>query len=378
MRSTSELASPKPSIVIHDVTKTFKLRHATSAKEVVVAAFQGKKLSSRFTAVRGVSFDVPQGQSVAIMGKNGSGKSTTLKMVSGVLRPDSGWIRTRGRVAGLLEVGAGFNPNLTGRDNVFLNAAILGMSRAETEAKFDEILEFSEIGEFIDTEVKFYSSGMYARLGFSVAVHTQVDVLLVDEILSVGDAAFREKCNKKMLELRESGTTLFVVSHSVGHVQRLCDRGIVLSQGEIVFDGAIDEAVEFLHPSSTDSGLPFPVSGPIRENYERRSAKYGRPLGPETRVDTPGGGGVFQEFEKGYITSLDNAQASGATFGLTGGPFLAAYRRAGGPQGPWGLIASTIHGGTATFDEKRLEFENGVATYSFDKGFEFERTTAVG
>lgn len=246
MPSTSDSNPEKPAIVIHDVSKTFKIRHATSVKETVVAAFQKKAISSQFSALEGISFDVPKGQAVALLGRNGSGKSTTLKMLSGVLRPDKGWIRTRGRVAGLLEVGAGFNPNLSGRDNVFLNAAILGMSKAETEARFNDILEFSEIGEFIDTEVKFYSSGMYARLGFSVAVHTEVDILLVDEILSVGDAAFRKKCEERMLEMRRKGKTLFVVSHNAAQVKKICERGIVLKKGKLVFDGSIDEALEVM------------------------------------------------------------------------------------------------------------------------------------
>jgi ABC-2 type transport system ATP-binding protein len=177
---------------------------------------------------------------------NGSGKSTTLKLVSGVLEPDGGRVYTRGRVAGLIEVGAGFHPDLSGRENVYLNAAILGMTKQETDERFDDIVEFSEIGEFIDQEVKHYSSGMFMRLAFAVAIHVELDVLLVDEVLSVGDAPFRAKCSKKIKELTERGVTMLVVSHSVGMVKDLCDRGIVIKKGKVVFDGPIDEAVEKL------------------------------------------------------------------------------------------------------------------------------------
>ncbi|WP_224778572.1 ABC transporter ATP-binding protein [Leucobacter sp. Psy1] len=205
-----------------------------------------------------LSFEVYPGESIAVLGRNGSGKSTTLKLLSGVLRPSAGWIGTQGRVAGLLEVGAGFHPNLTGRENVYLNAAILGMSRQETDERFEQILEFSEIGEFIDTEVKRYSSGMYSRLGFSVAVHTELDVLLVDEILSVGDAPFRAKCNDKIAELQDQGKTMFIVSHNAAQVKKLCQRGIVLEKGKKVFDGAIGEAVALMNPKK--AGVPKPAA----------------------------------------------------------------------------------------------------------------------
>lgn len=236
----------KPSIVVHDVRKTFKIKHTHSFKETFIGVIKRKKLSSDFNALDGLSFEVREGESVAVLGYNGSGKSTTLKLISGVLTPDAGWVRTRGRVAGLIEVGAGFHPDLTGRENVFLNAAILGMSKKEIENRFDDIVAFSEIGEFIDNEVKHYSSGMFLRLAFSVAIHTELDVLLVDEILSVGDAPFRAKCRKKIAELVAEGKTMVVVSHDMGTVKELCTRGVVLRKGKMVFDGPIDEAIEAL------------------------------------------------------------------------------------------------------------------------------------
>ncbi|WP_442923026.1 ABC transporter ATP-binding protein [Microbacterium sp. BR1] len=228
---------------MEDVHKSFKLRHTHSIKETFLAAVRRKPLTTDFHALDGVSFSVAQGESVALLGFNGSGKSTTLKMLSGVLSPDTGNIRIRGRVAGLIEVGAGFHPDLSGRENVYLNAAILGMSKRETESRFDEIVAFSEIEQFIDTEVKHYSSGMFLRLAFAVAIHTEVDVLLIDEILSVGDEPFQKKCIARIRELHEEGKTLVVVSHDLDMVSNLCERGILLRDGKAVFDGDSKDAV---------------------------------------------------------------------------------------------------------------------------------------
>ncbi len=236
-----------PSIIVDDVSKAFLKRRTHSLKEAAVSLVQRKQVrADRFEALRGVSFHIEEGESVAVLGLNGSGKSTTLKLISGVLEPDGGRVRTRGRVAGLIEVGAGFHPELSGRENVYLNAAILGMERHEIESRFDDIVEFSEIAEHIDQEVKHYSSGMFMRLAFSVAIHVDVDILLVDEVLSVGDAPFRAKCEQRIAELTEKGVTMLVVSHSLDMVERLCTRGIVLQHGDKVFDGPIDEAVQLI------------------------------------------------------------------------------------------------------------------------------------
>jgi len=240
-------APAQPRIIVEHVSKWFNKRSTRSFKDVIVNIVRKVPVRARqFRALNDVNFVIGEGESVAIMGLNGSGKSTTLKLVSGVLEPDEGRVFTRGRVAGLIEVGAGFHPNLTGRENVFLNAAILGMTENETKHRFDEIVEFSGIGDFIDQEVKHYSSGMFMRLAFSVAIHVELDVLLVDEVLAVGDAPFREKCSAKLKELAQQGVTMMVVSHSKTQVKELCTRGIVIKKGEIIFDGAIDEAVEVL------------------------------------------------------------------------------------------------------------------------------------
>ncbi|MGW9627102.1 ABC transporter ATP-binding protein [Microbacterium sp. NPDC055521] len=235
--------SQRPSIIAEGVSKTFLLNHAFSFKDTLVSWVRRRKTTTPFEALKGIDLVIGEGEAVAVLGRNGSGKSTFLKLVSGVMAPDGGVLLTRGRVAGLIEVGAGFHPELSGRENVFLNAAILGMKRTEIEERYDEIVAFSEIEEFIDQEVKHYSSGMFMRLAFSVAIHVELDVLLVDEILSVGDAQFREKCRRKFAELIDAGKTLVVVSHDSDIVRELCTRGIVIDKGKIVFDGAVNQAL---------------------------------------------------------------------------------------------------------------------------------------
>ena len=234
---------------IEHVSKRFSLRHDRSLKELVFSALKRKKLADTFMALDDVDLTVRAGETVGLIGFNGSGKSTLLKTVSGVLFPDSGRVMLRGRVAGLIEVGAGFHPDLSGRENVFLNGAILGMSRAQLEERFDDIVAFSEIEEFIDTEVKYYSSGMFLRLAFSVAVHTDPDIFLVDEILSVGDEPFQKKCLERIRELQAAGRTMIVVSHELEMLERLCTRIVVLRKGRTVFDGDPAEAVATLRAS---------------------------------------------------------------------------------------------------------------------------------
>lgn len=238
-------------IEVRGVSKQFVLRHTRSIKEAFIWLVKGRKgdLSERFHALHEVNLTVEEGEAVALLGLNGSGKSTLLKHISGVMLPDSGEVRTRGRVAGLIEVGAGFHPDLSGRDNVFLNGAILGMSEAQIRERFDAIVEFSEIGQFIDTEVKFYSSGMYLRLAFSVAVHTNPEVFLIDEILAVGDEPFQKKCIEKIKELASAGKTLVVVSHDLDLVSQICDRGVLLEHGNIVMDGPVNDVVYRLRNS---------------------------------------------------------------------------------------------------------------------------------
>ena len=234
------------SIVVDHATKNFTLRYHRTLKQMSVAALRGQEISNRFRAVDDVSFTVEQRESIGLMGLNGSGKSTLLKLVGGIMRPDSGSVLTRGRIAGLIATGAGFHAQLSGRENIYLNAAILGMSAAETKRKFDDIVEFADVGKHLDSQVGHYSSGMQARLGFAVAIHVESDIFLADEVLAVGDRPFKRKCMARMQEVRASGRTLVYVSHAAASVRRMCDRVIVLEEGRIGFDGAVDEGIKYL------------------------------------------------------------------------------------------------------------------------------------
>ena len=235
------------SIQLENVTKEFTLRFHRTFKEVTVAMARRQQISHTFRAVDDVSFTVEQGESIGLMGLNGSGKSTLLKMISGVMKPDGGTVLTRGRIAGLIATGAGFHPQLTGRENLILNAAILGMSEPELRRKFDEIVEFSGLENKLETQVGHYSSGQSARLGFSVAIHVDSDIFLADEALAVGDKPFKRKCMAKMKEVRDSGRTIFYVSHAAGSVKKMCDRVIVLEEGRLGFDGDVEEGIKYLH-----------------------------------------------------------------------------------------------------------------------------------
>jgi lipopolysaccharide transport system ATP-binding protein len=196
-----------------------------------------------FWALRGVDFEVPRGQVLGIIGPNGAGKSTMFKLLSGITAPTEGEIRIRGRLAALIEVGSGFHPELTGRENVFLSGTILGLRRRDIASRLASIVEFADIGGFIDVPVKRYSSGMYVRLGFAVAAQLEPDVLLVDEVLAVGDAAFQARCVQRILDLRQRGTTILFISHDLGTVERLCDRALLLGGGRVTADGPAPEVV---------------------------------------------------------------------------------------------------------------------------------------
>ena len=196
-----------------------------------------------FWAVRDVSFDVARGEALGLIGHNGAGKSTILKLMSQITTPTAGEIRLGGRVAALIEVGSGFHPELTGRENVFLSGSILGMRRREIQAKFGRIVAFAGVGDFIDTPVKWYSSGMYVRLGFSIAAHLEADILLVDEVLAVGDAAFQVQCIERLNELRRSGMTMLLISHDLLSIEKLCDRVAIVEKGHLVAHGAPHEVV---------------------------------------------------------------------------------------------------------------------------------------
>lgn len=224
-------------IRVKDVSKRFIIRKDKSLKERLVNFGRSRKFKEDFWALKDVDLEITAGTTIGLVGANGSGKSTLLKAIGGIIQPTTGFVERRGRLAALLELGAGFHPDLTGRDNVYLNASILGLSRKQVDQYFDSIIDFSEIGEFIDTQVKFYSSGMYVRLAFAIAVHVNPDILLVDEVLAVGDEQFQEKCMRKIREFQSEGRTIVLVSHAASQIKEVCDRVIVLSHGAVIFDG---------------------------------------------------------------------------------------------------------------------------------------------
>ena len=229
------------------VSKRFTLHHERprSLQELLLNALRAKHQSSKeeYWALRDVSFAVEQGETVGIIGPNGAGKSTVLKLISRIIEPTSGEIGVEGRVGGLLELGAGFHPDLTGRENIYLNGSILGMSQKEIKRQIDDIIGFAEVERFIDVPVRHYSSGMLVRLGFSVAVHTRPDILLIDEVLAVGDAAFREKCMDKIAEFRRGDCTILLVSHDLGSVQDLCSQVVWLEDGQIRLAGETQRVI---------------------------------------------------------------------------------------------------------------------------------------
>jgi ABC-2 type transport system ATP-binding protein len=242
------------SIEVAGVSKLFHKHYQRTLKQTVVARMRGQKIKDTFWALDDVTFDVQQGEAIGLMGLNGSGKSTLLKLINGVMRPDEGQILTRGRIAGLIATGAGFHNQLSGRENLYLNAAILGMSEAEIRRKFDDIVDFAELGSTLDGPVGHYSSGQKARLGFAIAIHVDSDIFLADEVLAVGDKPFKVKCMRKMREIRDSGRTLFYVSHSPGSVMKMCSRVIVLEKGKLGFDGDPAAGISYLHYDEPDEG----------------------------------------------------------------------------------------------------------------------------
>lgn len=231
-------------VVVDSVSKRFVVRRDTSIKErVVTLGRAGRQHRKDFWALTDVTTTIRAGETIGLIGHNGSGKSTLLKVIGGIIEPTTGSVLKRGRLAALLELGAGFHPDLTGRENVYLNAAVLGLSREETEGRFDDIVAFAAIDDFIDTQVKFYSSGMYVRLAFAVAIHTDPDVLLVDEVLAVGDEAFQRKCMDRIADFQRQGRTIIIVSHALGQITELCTRVVLLDRGAVVYDGAPETAV---------------------------------------------------------------------------------------------------------------------------------------
>ena len=234
-------------VSFEDVSKRFVLRHErayTVLESMISMVRPGRRSTEEFWALRAVNFEIPDGETFGIIGPNGAGKSTALKLMARILEPTSGQVVVRGRISPLLELGAGFHPELTGRENVYLNAALFGVSQAEAQDRYDQIVEFSELNDFIDVPLKHYSSGMYMRLGFAVAANIIPDILLVDEILAVGDEAFQRKCLRKIEEFRREGRTIVFVSHDLPTVSRICHRALWLDKGRVMALGPTDDLVD--------------------------------------------------------------------------------------------------------------------------------------
>jgi ABC-2 type transport system ATP-binding protein len=244
---------PPPAVVVDNVSLRYRM-YKEKNDSLKTALLRGRRsVHEDFLALDGVSFEVPTGSTFGLVGRNGAGKSTLLKCLARIIYPDGGSIRANGKVASLLEVGSGFHQELSGRENIFLNGSILGMSKKDLTRKLDEIIEFSGVEKFIDQPVKNYSSGMYVRLGFSIAINVDPDILVVDEILAVGDAAFRAKCAQKFVEFKEAGKTVIMVTHSMGSLKEMCDQAAWIDQGRLVQVGSADSVVA-AYMASVDEG----------------------------------------------------------------------------------------------------------------------------
>jgi ABC-type polysaccharide/polyol phosphate transport system ATPase subunit len=250
----SRMSSVRPVVQVENLTQQFRVIHERpdTLRELFVRRFRGASNVENFEALKNVSFNVYHGEMLAIVGANGSGKSTLLKAISGVYRPSSGSVKVEGTLASLLELGAGFHPELTGRENIMLNGLLLGFSRKQMRDREAKIVEFAGIGDFIDVPVKQYSSGMYMRLAFSVATEVDPDVLVVDEILAVGDTPFQAKCFNRLENFRRAGKTILFVTHSMVQVLQYCDRAILLEHGKLRLDGTPSEVIKLYSPTTFD------------------------------------------------------------------------------------------------------------------------------
>jgi homopolymeric O-antigen transport system ATP-binding protein len=314
-----------------DVSKRYRLRQR--------AQHAGGRQEQEFWAVRNVSFDVQHGETVGVIGHNGAGKSTILKLLSRITAPTAGTITLNGRLAALIEVGSGFHPELTGRENIFLSGSILGMKRREIAQKLDRIIEFSGVEQFVDMPVKWYSSGMFVRLGFSVAAHLEADILLVDEVLAVGDAAFQVRCYERIGELRRAGTTMLFISHDLASIERLSDRVMLMNHGRMIASGTprdivreyqhlvassyVSEAPDAAVPSGTGTARVSDVIFFGRDGHETASTCTGDPLRAVVDIDVaaPVHDAVIEVFYYSRDGRTLHCQQSTA---LSGAPFTLA------------------------------------------------------
>jgi ABC-type polysaccharide/polyol phosphate transport system ATPase subunit len=305
-----------------------------------------RRRAQQFWALRDVSFEVQRGEALGIIGHNGAGKSTILKLLSSITTPTSGEIRINGRLSALIEVGSGFHPELTGRENIYLNGSILGMRRREITEKLDSIVDFAGVRQFIDTPVKRYSSGMYVRLGFSIAAHMDPDILLLDEVLAVGDAAFQAKCLQRITQLKQAGTTIVFISHDLGAVERLCDRVLLMQQGEIAASGSPRDVIA---------------------EYQRRASGFA-----VTRPANTQSAGAFKKAETASLTFLD-AEGREVSVSRTGASLTARFEYAARERvedAVFEIIFYTPDGHlvcqlTTEPDDRRIDLEPGSGAVEF-------------
>ncbi len=269
------MGKEKVALKVDDVSIRFNLskEKVDNLKELIIKKLKGKKIMfNEFWALRNVSFELKKGDRLGILGLNGAGKSTLLKVIAGVYKPTMGTVERHGRIVPMIELGAGFDPNYTGKENIYLYGSVLGFSHEFLESKYEEILAFSELGEFIDVPIKNYSSGMRARLGFSIATVVEPEILILDEVLSVGDARFRRKCEEKMQKMFDHGVTVLFVSHSLPQVQRLCNKAILLEHGQLIAKGDIDE-VSQIYEQKLEEEIPLRADGKPRRKKKKKKLK---------------------------------------------------------------------------------------------------------
>ncbi len=277
-----------PSIQFDHITKRYRIGQWLPSIREALSSRNSNGADQYHVAVNDVSFALEAGEAMGVIGPNGAGKTTILKLLSGVTHPTSGQIAINGRFSALIELGAGFHPDLSGRENIFLNGTILGMPRTEIQRRFDQIVDFAGIGAFLDTPVKRYSSGMYARLGFSIAAHVDPDVLLVDEVLAVGDYAFQQKCYAHMDLLRQQGTSLIFVSHNMEAIRRVCDRGLVMYRGNNIFQGSAAEAVIAYSDAVRQAARAVQATVPSEGGLAERIMTFDAEIGHVTLMNNAG------------------------------------------------------------------------------------------
>ncbi len=297
-------------IEVNNVTKHFKVYYDKGSELKEKVLFWKRNKYENRTVLDNISFSIKKGEAVGLIGKNGCGKSTTLKLLTKIIYPNSGSIEMCGRVSSLIELGAGFHPDMSGRENIYTNAAIFGLNKKEIDARLDDIIAFSELNEFIDNPVRTYSSGMYMRLAFSVAINVDADILLIDEILAVGDANFQAKCFNKLREIKAAGTTIVIVSHSLGQIEQICDRSIWIKEGHIEMDGTPKdvhlEYLDYMNKERMDQAEKDRIREETKAAKERLIKRYGDKRAQFTDIRMLNDAGEVQKtFRTGESITLD-------------------------------------------------------------------------